>query len=112
MSENAMNKTLTELDGIEWGEPNFESYVVINCHRLRRVPLNRFTLEDIRLLVGQSMGLLYLMPMALQCLRKNPSYRRRFLPRRFAVSPSCVRKRTSGAKTRRGAGKSRMLSPR
>ena len=78
--QSAIDKTLEELDGQNWGEPTFDSYVVINCHRLRRVPLGQFTLEDVRLLIGQGMALAYLLPLALQELRNDPLLETIFFP--------------------------------
>ena len=66
------NKTLQEIDGEDWGEPEWQSYVVMNCHRLRRVPIKDFTVEDLRLMVGQKMALEYVLPLALNVLEKNP----------------------------------------
>lgn len=67
-----LEKTLEQLDGVEWGEPNWKSYVVINCHRLRRVPLRDFTVEGLRLMIGQEEGLEYLVPLALEQLERDP----------------------------------------
>lgn len=66
------DKTLQELDGEDWGEPDFDSYVVTNCHRLRHVPLKDFTVEDLRLVIGQKFSLEYLVPLALDRLEIDP----------------------------------------
>ncbi len=66
------NKTLEELDGENWGKPNYDSYVVSNCHRLRRVPLKDLSVEDLRLMIGQDIGLRYLIPLALVQLEDDP----------------------------------------
>lgn len=66
------NKSLQELEGHDWGEPNWNSHLVKECHRLHRVPLREFTVEDLRIMIGQSFGLEYLVPMALEQLRDNP----------------------------------------
>ena len=65
------NKNLEELDGENWGEPNYNSYVVTNCHRLRRVSLKDFTVEDLRLMIGQGISLKFLIPLALEYLESN-----------------------------------------
>jgi len=75
-----LEKTLEELDGQDWGEPNFDSYVVTNCHRLRRVPLKDFTAEDLRLMIGQQISLEYLVPLALDRLAENPLTEANFYP--------------------------------
>lgn len=65
------NKTLQELDGEEWGEPNFDSHLVIACHELRKKPLSSFSIEDLRIMIGQNIGLEYLVPLALENLDDN-----------------------------------------
>lgn len=66
------SKTLQELDGQDWGEPSYDSYVARNSHRLRRVPIRDFTAEDLRLMLGQEIGLEYLVPEALRRLMDDP----------------------------------------
>ena len=66
-----LDKTLEQLDGDVLGVPEYDSAVVLNCHRLRRVPLNEFTVEDLRLMLGQDLSLEYLMPIAIENLEKN-----------------------------------------
>ncbi len=43
-----MSKTLQELDGEDWGEPNYASHLVIECHRLHCTPLCELRTEDLR----------------------------------------------------------------
>ena len=66
------DKTLEQLDGEQWGSPEYNSSLVINCHRLRRVPLKKFTAGDLRLMIGQDLSLEYLVPLAVELLEKNP----------------------------------------
>lgn len=61
-------QTLTQLEGDDWGELDYESYVVTNGHRLRHKPLREFTPEDLRFMLGQQISLPTLMPMALDVL--------------------------------------------
>jgi hypothetical protein len=67
-----VSKTLEQLDGQEWGEPEWQSHLVQECHRLRRVPLREFTLADLRIMIGQGIGLEYLAPLALHALTDDP----------------------------------------
>ncbi|WP_234380577.1 contact-dependent growth inhibition system immunity protein [Streptomyces sp. NRRL F-5122] len=39
---------------------------------MRRRPIGELTVEDMRLLIGQDIGLPYLLPLALKVLRDNP----------------------------------------
>ena len=66
------NKSLQELDGQDWGEPTFDSHLITECHRLHRIPLQDFTVEDLRIMIGQDIGSEYLIPMALERLRADP----------------------------------------
>ena len=66
------SKSLQELDGQDWGEPNFHSHLVETLHRLRRKPLKDFSIEDLRICILQNIGLPYLMPLAIEWLEQNP----------------------------------------
>ncbi|MBI5774521.1 MAG: hypothetical protein HZA89_12345 [Verrucomicrobia bacterium] len=66
------NKTLQELDGQQREQPQFASHAVAECHRLRGVPLRDFSVEDLRLMIGQSESMDYVMPLALEKLREDP----------------------------------------
>src|SRR5262245_3692976 len=67
-----LDKNLSELEGSVWGEPEFDSHVATECHRLRTVPLCAFTVENLRLMIGQEIGLEYLIPLAIEHLEANP----------------------------------------
>jgi len=66
------SKSLQELEGVDLGEPTFDSHLVLDCHRLYRVPIAEFTPEDFRLMIGQQIGLPYLVPTALELLAQDP----------------------------------------
>lgn len=80
VSEEQRNKTLQELEGEDWGEPNFPSRLVQMCHALRRKPLRDFTVEDLRVMIGQNFSLNYLMPLAIEQLRRDPLVEGDFYP--------------------------------
>jgi hypothetical protein len=68
-----VNKSLQELEGSAWGKANREDTGLIkNCLRLRRVPLKDFTVADLRLMIGQQIGLEFLVPLALEHLERDP----------------------------------------
>lgn len=67
-----LDKTLEELDGQDWGEPTFQSGLVINCHRLRRVPLKDWAADDLGRFIGQKFSLDYLVPLAMMKLISDP----------------------------------------
>ncbi len=64
--------SLEELEGDVWGEPEFFSSLVLRCHELRKKPFNEFVPSDLRILIGQQIGLTYLMPLALHVLEWEP----------------------------------------
>ncbi|MBB6215974.1 hypothetical protein HNQ80_002065 [Anaerosolibacter carboniphilus] len=65
------NKSLQELEGSDLDEPNFDSYLVITCHELRKKTIAFFEVEDLRIMIGQEIGLDYLIPLALETLEDN-----------------------------------------
>jgi len=64
--------SLEELEGQVWPHNDFGSHVVQESQRLRKVPVNQLTIEDLRLLIGQQIGLQFLVPVALDLLVINP----------------------------------------
>jgi hypothetical protein len=67
-----LTKSLEQLEGDAWGEPTFDSYLVTTAHRLRRKALCEFTVEDLRLMLGQGIGVPLLLPLALDHLEEDP----------------------------------------
>lgn len=72
MNDKKRNYSLQELEGYDWGEPPFSSHLVRACYALRRKPLRDFTIEDLRIMIGEKIGLDYLVPMAIEQLQCNP----------------------------------------
>ena len=68
----AKNPSLQELEGDDWGEPTHDSYLVRTVHALRRKPIVDFTVEDLRLMIGQAVGVSHLVPLALIHLEQDP----------------------------------------
>ena len=67
-----LDRTLEELDGIDWGEPTYLSSLVIDCHRLRRVALKDFTDFDLARMIRQKFSLDWLVPIAIARLLDEP----------------------------------------
>ena len=65
-------KSLNEIYGLEPVEPELDSYVLRTAARAMRLPLKDLSAEEIRLLIGQKVGLRYLLPLAIEILQKNP----------------------------------------
>jgi hypothetical protein len=71
LENNWRQKSLENLEKSNWGEPDFDSHLVTTCHKLRRKPLDEFLIEDLRIMIGQNIGLKFLIPLALEQLNKN-----------------------------------------
>jgi hypothetical protein len=74
------SRCLDELEGIAWGPAAHESSLVVNAHRLRRVPLRDFTPGDLRLMIGQRIGLRFLLPLAVGHLEIEPLLEATYYP--------------------------------
>lgn len=73
MENNWLNKTLENLEKKVW--PTFSSdegsNLIMTCNSLRKKQLQDFTTEDLRIMIGQEIGLYYLMPLAIEILTDN-----------------------------------------
>ena len=74
-----MAKSLNDLEGPA-PAPKHESYLTATCHDLRAKPIDEFIVEDLRLMIGQAIGLEHLLPVALDHLEKNPFAEGDFYP--------------------------------
>lgn len=66
------DKSIEELENDHWGEAAFGSYVVRTCHQARQKPIRCLSDEEIRCLIGQKIGLRFLLPIAVDLLRNDP----------------------------------------
>jgi hypothetical protein len=66
-------RTLEELEGQDLGAPeSAPTQMVARCLALRRTPLSMLGPGDLRLLLGQQIGLKYLVPKALELVAEEP----------------------------------------
>lgn len=66
------NLTLEQLENEFWGKaPQGASRLIAKCHELRGKKVGDFETEDFRLLIGQNLGLPFLVPLSIEILRKN-----------------------------------------
>ena len=63
--------TLEQLENDFWPEIDFPSRLVESCRLYRKIPLSALSVEQIRLLISQQIGLVYLVPLALDILSEN-----------------------------------------
>ncbi|MFF8842177.1 contact-dependent growth inhibition system immunity protein [Streptomyces sp. NPDC015127] len=73
-----LDRTLEELEDFRWPPPGDTTYLVTKVHALRRRPLGTLTPEDLRTLIAQSVGLPFLLPIAMEVLRQDPLTDARF----------------------------------
>jgi hypothetical protein len=65
--------SLEELERDRWPAPSGDvTRLAATVHALRRKPIGELTVEDLRLLVRQGVGLTYVLPVALEVLRDAP----------------------------------------
>jgi hypothetical protein len=66
-------RSLDALDPPPWDAAASDaSYLVRRSHDLRSKPVDDFDIEDLRLMIGQTIGLRFLVPMALDRLQVDP----------------------------------------
>ena len=68
---NWKNKSLETLEKDFWNEPVYSSHVVTTCHALRKKKLKEIDIEDLRILIGQNIGLNFLIPISIEKLKLN-----------------------------------------
>lgn len=66
------SKTLEQIERQVWPESDYGSHLMKRCHQLRKIPLSEFTVEDLRIMIGQKISLSSLLPVALEVLQNNP----------------------------------------
>lgn len=70
---NWKDKTLESLEKKIWSSLDNDegSYLVKTCNSLRKKQLRNFSVEDLRIMIGQNIGLEFLIPLALDVLKDN-----------------------------------------
>jgi len=65
-------KSIEQLENDYWTEPlKFKSGLVVNCHKYRKIPINELTIEQLRLLISQKIGLKHIIRIGISELDKN-----------------------------------------
>ncbi|MCF0091936.1 contact-dependent growth inhibition system immunity protein [Micromonospora sp. MH99] len=65
--------SIEQLERDVWPAPGPDAtFVVRRCTELRRTPLAEFTVEDMRIMLGQEIGVPALLPLAVQVLLREP----------------------------------------
>lgn len=65
-------KSLEVLENDKWpDEKEYPSGLVKRCYDYRKIPVNKLTTEELRTLIGQNIGLKYLIPIAIDFLKTD-----------------------------------------
>lgn len=68
LENNWQQKTIENLEKNIWPQSNQHSHLINTCSLLRKKPIQNFTIEDLRIMIGQEIGLDYLIPFAIEKL--------------------------------------------
>jgi hypothetical protein len=71
LENNWRHKSLENLEKDEWKIFDSDSRLVRRTKELRKIPLENFTVEDLRLIIGQGFHLDYLIPLAVEKLTED-----------------------------------------
>ena len=72
MTKNWRYLTIENLEKQDFGNPNeAPTNMIKRCLELCKVPLDKFTVEDLRLMIGQEFSLQYLIPLAIEHLQSD-----------------------------------------
>ena len=65
--------TVEEIEGVSWPAATpTDTFLVRRCTALRRTPLAELTTEDLRIMLGQRVGVPILQPLAVEALVADP----------------------------------------
>ena len=72
MKPNWKFKSLNEIEHTNYGNPDeAPTFLVKRCLQLAKIPVGDFSVEDLRIMIGQEFGLKYLIPLAIEKLEEN-----------------------------------------
>lgn len=71
LENNWRHKSLENLEKDEWKIFDSDSRLVRRTKELRKIPLDNFTVEDLRLMIGQGFSIDYLIPLAIEKLKED-----------------------------------------
>lgn len=72
LENNWRQKSIENLEKQKFGDPSeAPTNMVKRCLELCKVPLDKFTVEDLRLMIGQGFSLRHLIPLAIEHLKTD-----------------------------------------
>lgn len=67
----SFDTTIEELEGKKYPEPSNVTGLISTIYKLRKKPLRDYSIEDLRISIGQNIALSYLIPLAIKKLKEN-----------------------------------------
>ncbi|MCB1755797.1 MAG: hypothetical protein KDJ38_09755 [Gammaproteobacteria bacterium] len=67
-----MDKSIEQLENSKWPDQEHASSMMERCLKLRKLPISSLSPADLRLLIGQKIGVLYIVPIAIELLQSDP----------------------------------------
>jgi CDI immunity proteins len=67
----SFDKTIEEIEGKEYPMPSGVTNLVKTIYNLKKKPLKDYSVEDLRVSIGQNIVLPYLIPLAIKKLKEN-----------------------------------------
>ncbi|QNR84873.1 hypothetical protein H9N25_23870 [Pedobacter riviphilus] len=65
-------KSLEILENLKWPDENeYPTSLIKRCHEYRKIPINELTVEQLRTLISQDIGLEHLIPITIEILNKD-----------------------------------------
>ena len=64
-------KSIEQLEKDYWKKPSQSTSLIENCHNYRTIPVENLSIEQLRLLISQRIGLKFIVPVAIDQLEKN-----------------------------------------
>jgi len=74
LNNNWKNKTLENLEKKVWpelSELDKQDWLMVECNKLRKKPIKNFSIENLREMIGQDIGLQFLIPLAIDNLKND-----------------------------------------
>ena len=64
-------KSIEQLENDYWPEPDYQTPLIKKCHLFRKMPVDDLSVDQVRLLLGQKIGLKFLLPKAIAILQND-----------------------------------------
>jgi hypothetical protein len=64
-------RSIEQLENDYWKSVDFPSSLIEKCFKYRKIPVSDLSVEQLRLLIGQKIGLPFIIPIAITELQKN-----------------------------------------